>query len=91
MRRLLIPASLLLLLAACYGPLGPDDDGVRPLDPSLQQLPATDIFELAASDWDVPRDLLVPLQKGPQPEPAQVQLAHSRSAGRASRVLAAVR
>jgi len=61
MRRLLIPASLLLLLAACYGPLGPDDDGVRPLDPSLQQLPATDIFELAASDWDVPRDLLVAL------------------------------
>ena len=64
MRRLLcllLPASFLLLFVGCYGALGPDDSGVRELDPSLSGLPATDIFEMAAADWDVPRDLLAAL------------------------------
>jgi hypothetical protein len=56
----LLTTSLLMLLVGCYGALGPDDPtGIRPLDPALAGLPASDIFEMAAADWDVPRDLLV--------------------------------
>jgi hypothetical protein len=55
-----LPALLAaLVLAGCYGLLDEQPDTIRPLDPSMASLPATDIFEMAAQDWDVPRDLLV--------------------------------
>jgi N-acetyl-anhydromuramyl-L-alanine amidase AmpD len=64
--RSLLSASLLLAavtLTGCYGDLfGTDEapqEAVRPLEASLNALPAADLFELAATDHRVPRDLLV--------------------------------
>jgi hypothetical protein len=67
MRHLLLccSAALLLALPGCYGDLfGPaeeEQDTVRPLDASLEALPAADLFQLAADDHRVPRDLLIAL------------------------------
>ena len=69
MRHLLSLSSLLLstvlALSGCYGDLfGIDEEpepAARPLDASLDALPAADLFALAAADHAVPRDLLVAL------------------------------
>ena len=64
---LLLLPSLALSLGACYGDLFSEEAAdeqervVRPLDGSLAALPAADLFELAAADHEVPRDLLVAL------------------------------
>jgi len=51
-----------LTLTGCYtnlfGP-GAEEEAIRPLDSSLQALTAEELFELAAADYGVPRDLLV--------------------------------
>ena len=58
-------ALSLLALPGCYGDLfgdaAEDEDTVRPLDASLEAQTASDLFQMAADDHRVPRDLLVAL------------------------------
>jgi N-acetylmuramoyl-L-alanine amidase CwlA len=61
MRTTALFAAAALSLTGCFQSLpGAEDDEahVRPLDSSLQALTADELFELAAGDYGVPRDLL---------------------------------